>query len=341
MMNFTDWIGSRRRWLAVRRTAWRGAIYVLPLAVLFAAATARVAAPDLLDRMSLICFDLYQRAAPRKPEADTPLRIVDIDDDSLKKIGQWPWPRTLVAQLIDRLREAGASVVAFDIDFAEPDRTSPKLLLPLIARNGVGSGEAEKLLAALPDPDQRLAAAMGTVPTVTGFILTNHGDARPPAVKAGFAFAGDDPLGWVDSFPAAVANLPVLEDAAVGNGFLNQYPDWDHVVRRVPLILKLGDKPYPSLPPRRSGSPSARTAMSVAPPVRTVRRILAKRPGDRDPHRPADGTDRCRRAGVVVLRASTARPLGVCGSGSCREFRPCALCRPHRAGRNLGRRRDQ
>ncbi len=247
MINFADRIGSRWRWLALRRTAWRGAIYVLPLAVLFAAATARVAAPDLLDRMSLICFDLYQRAAPRKPEGGTPIRIVDIDDDSLKKIGQWPWPRTLVAQLIDKLREAGASVVAFDIDFAEPDRTSPKLLLPLIAQNGDGSGEAEKLLAALPDPDQRLAAAMGTVPTVTGFILTNHGEARPPAAKAGFAFAGDDPVGQVDSFPAAVANLPALEAVAAGNGFLNQYPDWDHVVRRVPLILKLGDKPYPSL----------------------------------------------------------------------------------------------
>jgi adenylate cyclase len=247
MINFADRIGSRWRWLALRRTAWRGAIYVLPLAVLFAAATARVAAPDLLDRMSLICFDLYQRAAPRKPEGGTPIRIVDIDDDSLKKIGQWPWPRTLVAQLIDKLREAGASVVAFDFDFAEPDRTSPKLLLPLIAQNGDGSGEAEKLLAALPDPDQRLAAAMGTVPTVTGFILTNHGEARPPAAKAGFAFAGDDPVGQVDSFPAAVANLPALEAVAAGNGFLNQYPDWDHVVRRVPLILKLGDKPYPSL----------------------------------------------------------------------------------------------
>jgi adenylate cyclase len=247
MVDFAGGTGSRRHWLALRRTTWRGAIYMLPLAVLFAAATARVAAPDLLDRMSLICFDLYQRAAPRKPEPDTPIRIVDIDDDSLKKIGQWPWPRTLVGQLIDKLREAGAAIIAFDIDFAEPDRTSPKLLLPLMAHNGAGEKEAEKLLAALPDPDQRLAEAMGTVPTVTGFILTNHGETRPPAPKAGFAFAGDDPLGHVDRFPAAVDNLPALEDAAAGNGFLNQYTDWDDVVRRVPLILKFGDKPYPSL----------------------------------------------------------------------------------------------
>jgi len=111
----------------------------------------------------------------------------------------------------------------------------------------VGADEAERLLAALPDPDQQLAETLGTVPVVTGFILTDHGESRPPLPKAGFAFAGDDPLGHVDAFPAAVANLPRLEAAAAGNGFLNQYLDWDHIVRRVPLVMRLGDKPYPSL----------------------------------------------------------------------------------------------
>jgi adenylate cyclase len=232
--------------MTVRPTLRRSLIYVLPLALLLVAVTARIAASDLLERLSLFCFDLYQKAAPREPE-DAPIRIVDIDDQSLSKLGQWPWPRTVVAQLVDRLREAGAAVVAFDIDFAEPDRTSPRLLLPLLAQNGVGAGEAEKLLAEVPDPDRRLAEAIGTVPVVTGFILTDRGDTRPPLPKAGFAFVGDDPLGHVDSFPAAVANLPGLEAAAAGTGFLNQYPDWDHVVRRVPLVLRLGDKPYPSL----------------------------------------------------------------------------------------------
>ena len=78
------------------------------------------------------------------------------------------WPRTVIAQLVDRLREAGAAVVAFDIDFAEPDRTSPKLLLPLLAQNGIGAEAAERLLAPLPDPDQRLAEAMGAIPVLTG-----------------------------------------------------------------------------------------------------------------------------------------------------------------------------
>src|SRR5207249_3086355 len=191
-------------------TLRRGLIYLLPLALLVGAVGARLAASDLLERLSLVCFDLYQKAAPREP-GDAPIRVVDIDDKSLSKLGQWPWPRTVVAQLVDRLREAGAAVLAFDIDFAEPDRTSPGMLLPLLAQNGVGTAEAEKLLAAVPDPDQRLAEAMGTVPVVTGFILTDRGDPRAPLPKAGFAFVGDDPLGHVDRFPAAVANLPGLE----------------------------------------------------------------------------------------------------------------------------------
>ncbi|HEY1299690.1 MAG TPA: adenylate/guanylate cyclase domain-containing protein [Stellaceae bacterium] len=224
----------------------RGVIYLLPLLVLLAAVGARLAAPDLLDRLSLICFDFYQRAAPRVP-GGAPIRIVDIDDKSLSEIGQWPWPRTIVARLVDRLAKTGAAVVAFDIDFAEPDRTSPKMLLSLLSQNQVGEAQAKGLLAALPDPDQRLAAAIKTVPTVTGFILSDHGGTRPPAEKAGFAFAGDNPLGRVGSFPKAIPDLPVLEEAAAGNGFLNQYVDWDNVVRRVPLILKFHGKPYPSL----------------------------------------------------------------------------------------------
>ena len=167
----------------------RGGLYLLPLAVLLIAISARIVAPDLLDRLSLIAFDLYQRALPRVP-GDSPIRIVDIDDKSLAKIGQWPWPRTIVAQLVERLATAGAAVVAFDIDFAEPDRTSPKMLLPLITRNGVDPANAEKLLSALPDPDQRLAMAMRKVPVVTGFILTDQGVRRAPAAKAGFAFTG-------------------------------------------------------------------------------------------------------------------------------------------------------
>jgi len=224
----------------------RGLIYILPLAVLGLALLARLAAPDLLDRLMLTSFDLYQRIAPR-PAGDSPVRIVDIDNDSLKQYGQWPWPRSLEAGLLDKLHGAGAAVVVFDIIFSEPDRTSPKLLLSELEKHGSVAPETAQLLSGLPDPDAQLAAAIKSVPTVTGFILAERADSGKPVSKAGYAFAGNEPLKFVDGFPAAIADLPEFQAAAAGNGFINRYVDWDDVVRRVPLIMRLGDKPVFSL----------------------------------------------------------------------------------------------
>ena len=224
----------------------RGLIYLLPLVALAVALTARLAAPDLLDRLMLISFDTYQRIAPREP-SNIPISIVDIDEDSLNKYGQWPWPRSLDAQLVDKLRDAGAAVLAFDIVFAEPDRTSPKLLLARLNHDGDVDAETTRLLSNLPDPDDTLAAAMKSMPTVAGFILVDQADNPLPMQKAGYAFAGDDPLRFVDTFPAVASDLPAFQNAALGNGFLNEHADWDQIVRRVPLIMKIGDKPVFSL----------------------------------------------------------------------------------------------
>jgi adenylate cyclase len=224
----------------------RGLIYLLPLVALFIALTARLAAPDLLDRLMLISFDLYQRIAPREA-GDVPISIVDIDEDSLNKYGQWPWPRGRDAQLVDKLRDAGAAVVAFDIVFAEPDRTSPKLLLAQLQRQGDVAEDTMRALGGLPDPDDALAEAMKSLPTIASFILVEHAEGPPPIQKAGHAFAGDDPLHFVDTFPAAVTDLPAFQTAAIGNGFLNEHVDWDQIVRRVPLIMRTGDKPVFSL----------------------------------------------------------------------------------------------
>ena len=224
----------------------RGLVYLLPLLALAVALSARLAAPDLLDRLMLTSFDLYQRIAPREP-GNIPISIVDIDEKSLDKYGQWPWSRSLDAQLVDKLRDAGAAVVAFDIVFAEPDRTSPKLLLAQLTRDGSVDSDAARLLGNLPDPDEALAAAMKSVPTIAGFILVDHSDSPPPAQKAGYAFAGNEPLRFVDTFPTAISDLPPLQQAALGNGFLNEHVDYDQIVRRVPLIMRLGDKPVFSL----------------------------------------------------------------------------------------------
>src|SRR6185437_712074 len=227
----------------------RGIVYWLPLALLFATALARLVMPDFLDRLSLLAFDGFERAAPR-PRADLPVRIVAIDDKSLQAVGQWPWPRSVIAELVDKLNAAGAAVITLDILFSEPDRTSPKMLIPILTRGGTSEADAEKLLAALPDPDKRLADAIAKAPVVLGYALGETKGDYPLISRAGFAFAGGagaDPLRYVDSYAEAVGDLTELQKAAKGNGFVNQHRHWDNVVRRMPLVFRLGTRPVPSI----------------------------------------------------------------------------------------------
>jgi adenylate cyclase len=218
---------------------------LVPLAILALALVGWATGPLALTQLRLIVFDSFQRLKPREYQP-VPVRIVDLDDASLARLGQWPWPRTQVAKLVDRLNALGAAAIAFDIVFSEPDRTSPSRMLaelkdlkpddPLVAR-----------LRALPDHDQVLAAAIGRANVATGFVLNEQTETRAPLPKASFAIAGDDPRPFVSHFRGAVATLPALEKAAAGNGGFNDVPDLDGVFRRVPLLLALGDKLYPSL----------------------------------------------------------------------------------------------
>jgi len=229
----------------------RSIIYWLPAALLLTTALAHLVIPDEFEQLSaLIAFDVHQRIAPRESPPDAPVLIVDIDELSLKKLGQWPWPRTVMAQLVDKLHQAGAVVIAFDVLFSEPDRTSPQMLTSLLTERGVGDEDAKRLLASMQDPDVQFAKAITGAPVVVGFDLTATSGKGNPVIKAGFSWvgaSGANPLRFVRSFPDAVSALPQLQKTAAGNGFVNQISDWDNVVRRVPLLLRLGDKAVPSL----------------------------------------------------------------------------------------------
>ncbi len=229
----------------------RSIIYWVPLVLLLATVLAHLVIPDEFEQLSsLVAFDVHQRIRHSQPPEDAVVMIVDIDEHSLKQIGQWPWPRTVMAQLVEKLREAGAAVVAFDVLFSEPDRTSPQMLMSLLIERGTSEAEAKRLLASMPDPDEQFAKAIAGAPVVTGFSLIATAGTGSPAIKAGFSWVGEpgaNPLRFVRSFPDAVSALPQFEKAAAGNGFVNQISDWDNVVRRVPLLLRLGDNAIPSL----------------------------------------------------------------------------------------------
>ncbi|MEC8088326.1 MAG: CHASE2 domain-containing protein, partial [Pseudomonadota bacterium] len=135
--------------------------------------------PSPIQRLKLLGFDQIQRLEPR-PYQKLPVRIVDIDEKSLEALGQWPWPRTVIAELLSKLHKGGAAAVAFDILFAEPDRTSPTTILKQWKRfESVSKNpELSDLISKLPDHDEVLASTLKRLPTVLGIMFDNSGDVR-------------------------------------------------------------------------------------------------------------------------------------------------------------------
>ena len=211
--------------------------------ILAAGAAVQVSDPPFRTVLRDIAFDTYQRWLPRT-DPPAPVRIVDIDDESLAREGQWPWPRAKVAVLLNRLRDAGAASVAFDVMFAEPDRTAPERVL----RDWNAPPEVAALVRHIPDPDGVFAESIAGGGAVTGFALTQDGRAvHPPAVKPRFVIGGDDPRPFLPPFTGAVVPLTPFEAAASGNGAINPALDHDGVVRRVPLIVRFRNQILPGL----------------------------------------------------------------------------------------------
>ena len=235
------------------RMAWllghhhRRAPWIIAVLVLINALLLRAIDPGALVRLRDFAFDSFQRLKPRVYHEGTPVRIVDIDEAALAEFGQWPWPRTLVARLVDKLTEKGAAVIAFDVVFADPDRTS----ISRMARDLIAFTDPDvvkKLVASIQDNDQVLAAAMARSRVVLGFGFDAKGKSSPPRQFYGMAFTGDDPAQFLPVQRGAVKAIPPLEAVAKGNGSVNT--DLGSVViRRVPMLFRMSGQQgiYPAL----------------------------------------------------------------------------------------------
>jgi adenylate cyclase len=205
----------------------------------------RVWDPYPLEELRLRSFDLYQNISPRKPVV-RPVVIVDIDEESVNAYGQWPWPRTILADLLTRLYEAQAVAIAFDIVFAEPDRASPSEAVKHFRDLDEATRE---ILANLPTNDAVFAEVIGRGKVVVGRSGTNVSKTRSleKYPETAFATVGPDPRPYLFGFPHLLRNLPELEEAAAGRGLFSINPERDGIVRRVPIVMKAGDEIVPAL----------------------------------------------------------------------------------------------
>lgn len=219
----------------------------LAILALIAAWNWRLQDPGLLASLRNLTFDTYQRLAPREPLGQ-PIRIIDIDEASIAEFGQWPWPRTQIAQIVNRLDELGAAVIGLDIVFSEPDRTGPTgFIRQLREREWPGGDALEAMVSRIPDNDTVLAQAIENSGAVLGFFVEARSRDSLPPRKAGYVVAGDrEPHVILPKAAAAVANLAPMQTAAAGIGAITIGQENDDLVRRVPMFWSDGAQFYPA-----------------------------------------------------------------------------------------------
>lgn len=198
----------------------------------------RIADPFPVQVLREIAFDFYQRLHPR-PQAEFPVRVIDIDEAALAEFGQWPWPRDRLATLTDRLTELGAAAIGFDVLFPEVDRMSP---------SRIAAGLPGVDAATLPDYDAIFAASLSRSPAILGFSRTPTGRPLTGGPKGGFAISGPDPSERIPLLTGTAQPIPILRDAAPGLAALSLNSELSAgAVRRIPMLWTNGSQIFPTL----------------------------------------------------------------------------------------------
>jgi adenylate cyclase len=236
-----------RRLKIIRRWFGRkfGYARLVCLALLVGVAALRIADFAPIEELRVRTFDTFQRLDPRVKTA-RPVTIVDIDEKSLTKLGQWPWPRTRIADLVTNLTKLGAVVIAFDVIFSEPDRLNPDAAAETFRDL---DEDAKAKLRALPSNDQVFADAMRHSRVVLGESGLSEviAELDKTIPVTGMAMLGGDPQRFMFDFPGLLRNTHVLESAAGGHGLLTINPERDGIIRRVPMIMLAQGQTMPSL----------------------------------------------------------------------------------------------
>ena len=209
----------------------------------------RIADPEIVQVLRLKYFDVLQKKYPRNTEGQTYTVIVDIDEKSLREIGQWPWPRTVLADLFEKSKSAGMLVLGLDVLFAEKDRTSPELISNDLKKR---NPEISKLLSQLPSNEFLAVEAMKNFPVVIGHSgLDVEGDANRKDINSSsvkvFLGKKSNPKDWLIGYPGLLANVKEFEIAASGSGTVSVAEEPDGIIRRVPLISNVAGTIRPTL----------------------------------------------------------------------------------------------
>jgi adenylate cyclase len=219
---------------------------IVGLLLLVSLLALRVWDPGPIEALRQKSFDIYQIMYPRIERQEL-VSIVDIDERSLRVMGQWPWPRTVMADMVSKITQIGGTVIGFDVLFPEPDRSSPEVAAATF--RGLDDATRERLQR-LPGNDAVFADAIRSSSVVlgqSGYRVSGSAPINRPAAQASIATLGPDPSPFLVDFPHLLQNLPILNDAAQGHGIFSISPEEDGTVRRIPVVAVANGTVVPSL----------------------------------------------------------------------------------------------
>lgn len=168
-----------------------------------------------------------------------PIVIIDIDEKSLKELGQFPWERSLIATLLQKASDANALIIGLDVSFVEADKRSPSFFAHTLNLQGN-----------FANYDKMLADTIKQTPTILGYAFdfnTLHVNKKSPNIPAVFIERGVSKEYFLPHPKGILSNLPIIQNAAYSSGFFNSMPDSLGVVRSIPLLMKYDMEIYPSL----------------------------------------------------------------------------------------------
>ena len=218
--------------------------YLIFLVLLFFLIVLKTINPSFIKSVSFLSFDLYQKVFPLNKQTSEVI-IIDIDEKSLGKFGQFPWNRSVFAKIIENVSAADPKAIGLDIFFTEKDKQSPEEIIN--AYNLIPTDVAE--LQNIKGPDEIFREQLEkskSVIAVLGSNVSSHGTYDRSA-KAKFLSKGGDPKEFTYSFPYSIGSLEKLETSAKGLGSISFLDQTDGIIRSLPLIVRFDNKLYPTM----------------------------------------------------------------------------------------------
>lgn len=219
--------------------------YITLFILLFFLIALKTANPGFIKSISFLSFDLFQKIIPLKKESSKVV-IVDIDEKSLGKFGQFPWNRSIFAKIIENINREKPKAIGFDIFFTEKDKQAPE---EIIRAYNINENAVLDYLKNIESHDEKFRQELNlsnSVLAVLGSNVPSKGTYDRSA-KAKFFSKGGDPNNFTYSFPYSIGSLEKLENSSKGLGSISFLDQSDGIIRSIPLIVQLKKKLYPTL----------------------------------------------------------------------------------------------